>query len=124
MEHSLFDYLPAGALSLLWIVLLLWLITRIRYTLDEQFVRVRLGYWTLRKIALADIEFADTTAPLWNEHWCNTLWACGRVVRLRRKTGLVRNFIITPADRDAFLDQLRTRLAPRIRVAGQQQNES
>jgi hypothetical protein len=111
MEHSLFDYLPAWLPAALWIVLLLWLITRIRYAIDEKFVRVMLGRFTLRKIALADIEFADTTAPLWNEHWCNTLWACGRIVRLRRKTGWVRNFIITPADRDAFLGQLRARLA-------------
>ena len=107
MERSLFDLLPAGALALLWVALLLWLITRIRYTIDDQFVRVVLGRWTLRKVALADIEAVDTEAPWWNEHWCNTLWACGRIVRLRRKTGLIRNFIITPTDRDVFIERVR-----------------
>jgi hypothetical protein len=77
---------------------------------DEKHVRVKLFGATLRKIALSDIEFADTAAPFWNEHWCNTLCACSRVVRLRRKSGLIRNFIITPANRDAFLAEVRSKL--------------
>lgn len=100
--------------EMLWpaalVVLVVWLVFRIRYTVDDAYVRVKLFGVTLRKIALRDIEFADTAAPFWNEHWCNTLWACGRVVRLRRKSGLVRNFIITPANRDEFLAQLRSKL--------------
>jgi len=83
---------------------------RIRYTVDDAYVRVRLFGATLRKIALSDIEFADTASPFWNEHWCNTLWTRGRIVRLRRKSGFVRNFIITPADRDAFLAELQAKL--------------
>ena len=78
--------------------------------MDDRYVRVVLFGATLRKIALSDIEFADTAMPFWNEHWCNTLCACGRIVRLRRKSGLVRNFIITPADRGAFLADLRSKL--------------
>jgi len=100
--------------EMLWPValvgLIFWLVFRIRYTLDNQYVRVQLFGITLRRIALSDIEFADTAAPFWNEHWCNTLWPFGRVVRLRRKSGLVRNFIITPSDRDAFLAELRGKL--------------
>lgn len=101
-------------LELLWplalIVLVVWSVTRIRYAIDEQYVRVKLFGATLRKIALTDIEFADTKCPLWNEHWCNTFFAWSRSVRLRRKTGFARNFIITPANRDAFLDELRSKL--------------
>ena len=101
-------------LAFLWPVALIglmgWCITRIRYTIDERHVRVTLFGVTLRKIALADIEFADTKCPLWNEHWCNTFFAWGRSVRLRRKTGIARNFIITPANRDAFLAELRSKL--------------
>lgn len=89
---------------------LLWLVYRIRYAIDDRAVRVLLGKLTLRKIALADIEFADTAAPCWNEHWCNTLWAKGRVVRIRRKSGWFKNFIITPADRDLFLAELRAKV--------------
>jgi len=92
------------------IVLVFWLVTRIRYTVDEHHVRVKLFGATLRKIALSDIEFADTAMPFWNEHWCNTICACGRIVRLRRKSGFIRNVIITPADRDAFLAELRSKL--------------
>ena len=89
---------------------LLWLVTRIRYVIDDQFVRVRLWRWTLRKIALADIMTVDTKMPFWNEHWCNTYWMFGRVVRIRRKTGWIRNFIITPDNRDEFIHQLQARL--------------
>ena len=62
---------------------------------------------TLRKIALSDIESVDTKTPLWNEHWCTTL-SLKRVVRIRRKSGWFRNFIITPPDRDAFIPELRS----------------
>jgi len=100
--------------EMLWpfalIALILWLVFRIRYTVDNEYVRVVVFGVTVRRIALSDIEFADTAAPFWNEHWCNTLCACGRIVRLRRKSGLVRNFIITPVDRDAFLAELRSKL--------------
>jgi hypothetical protein len=99
-----------AAWSILWVVLLLWLITRIRYTIDDQHVRVMLMGLTLRKVALSDIESVDTSAPLWNEHWCNTYWPWGRTVRIRRKTGLIRNFVITPANRGAFVEELRGRL--------------
>lgn len=85
--------------------------TRIRYIVDDRHVRVKLCALTLRKVALADIEFADTASPFWNEHWCNTFWPFGRTVRLRRKSGLVRNFVITPAHRAAFLAELRSKLS-------------
>jgi hypothetical protein len=103
--------------EMLWpvalVALIFWLVFRIRYTVDDAHVRVQLFGMTLRKIALADIEFADTAAPFWNEHWCNTLRACGRIVRLRRQSGLIRNFIITPANRDAFLAELREKMQRR-----------
>jgi hypothetical protein len=92
------------------VTVMFYLVTRIRYVVDDRHVRVKLFGLTLRKIALADIEFADTVGPFWNEHWCNTFWAFGRVVRLRRRSGLIRNFIITPANRDTFLTELRAKL--------------
>lgn len=97
-------------LPLALVALVLWLITRIRYTIDDRYVRVVLPGVTLRRIALADIESVSTAMPLWNEHWCNTLWPWGRVVCIRRKTGLIRNFIISPANRDAFLQELKSKL--------------
>lgn len=99
-------HLSVGVL-VAWAGFILWLISRIRYRVDQTHVRVVLGPVTLRKIRLVDIEFVDTQAPLWNEHWCNTYRPCGRIVRIRRRTGLIRNFIITPENRDEFIEQLR-----------------
>jgi hypothetical protein len=93
------------------ILLMIWLITRISYTISDKHVRVVLLGLTLRKIVLSDIESVDTRSPFWNEHWCNTLWACGRVVRIRRRSGIMRNFIITPVNCDEFIFELRGRLA-------------
>ncbi len=92
-------------LAIGFLVLLIWLITRLRFVIDNQYVRVVSLGITLRKIAISDIEFVDTKAPLWNEHWCSTL-SLKRVVRIRRKSGLFRNFIITPLERDAFIAEL------------------
>jgi len=87
------------------------MVRHIRYVIDDRFLRVMLGGFTMRKIALSDIEFVDTKTPIWNEHWCNCFIACGRVVRIRRKSGIVRNFIITPKERDLFIEELKNHLA-------------
>jgi len=108
MKPELYLYWPLGL-----IVLVIWLVSRIRYAVDDAYVRVKLFGLTLRRIALADIEFADTAAPLWNEHWCNTFLTASRIVRLRRKSGWFRNFIITPADRESFLSTLDDKLKRR-----------
>ena len=102
--------LPSVLFPIAIVLAVLWVVTRIRYTIDDRYVRVALGRITLRKIALADIESVETQYPLWNEHWCNTVWAFGRIVRLRRRSGCVRNFIITPVNRDEFIRQLNERL--------------
>jgi len=98
-------------IAIVVLVLLVWGVMRILYVIDDRYVRVVLFGFTLRKIALTDIELVDTRGPLWNEHWCNTVWAFGRVVRLRRRSGVFRNFIITPANRDEFIRQLNERLS-------------
>lgn len=105
MKPEMLMFLPLAL-----IVVVFWLVVQIRYVVDEHHVRVKLFGATLRKIALTDIEFADTAMPFWNEHWCNTIFPWGRCVRFRRKTGWIRDFIITPADRDGFLTDLRSKL--------------
>ena len=99
---------------LVWGTFLYWMITRISYVVDDQHLRVVIGGFTLRKIALSDIAFVDTSAPFWNEHWCNTAFAMKRVVRIRRKSGWIKNFIITPANRDDVLRQLQSQLDGRF----------
>jgi hypothetical protein len=92
--------------------LLHYLTTRIRYEIDDRFVCVVWLGSTVRKIALSDIKDVHTKFRFWNEHWCNTLFQCAsRRVTIDRKSGLIRHFIITPANRDAFIAELRTRLS-------------
>ena len=99
-----------AAQILLWGGFLYWVITRIAYVVDDRYLRVVLGRVTLRKIALSDIAFVDTATPFWNEHWCNTFFVGKRVVRIRRRSGWIKNFIITPANRHDLLRQIRSRL--------------
>lgn len=75
------------------------------FTIDRGHVRVRAYGWTVRKVAIEDIEFADRTWVWWNEHYTSTL-NLRRIVRLRRRSGLFKNFVITPREPLAFLREL------------------
>jgi len=79
-----------------------------RYHLGETGVEVKLGSYTARRIRYDDIVEVRNGHPFWNEHWTN-FWPW-RFLTLRRKSGLIRNFVINPADRDAFAAELRRRL--------------
>lgn len=82
------------------------------FAVDDRHVRVRFYGWTARKVALADLAYAARDWPiakmLINEHWTNT-FTSRRIILLRRRTGLFRNFLISPPDPAAFLEELRTR---------------
>ena len=77
----------------------------ITFDISQDMVRIQLFGITLRRIALSDIEFADRTWCWWNEHY-NTTLNPKRIIRLRRRSGIIRNLIITPKDPDAFLSEL------------------
>ncbi len=88
------------------------------YAVTPSEVQVRLGGWVVRRVALSDIERAEARpfGPdlIMNEHYTNVAAkARGVFVILRRKSGLVRNFIINPSDPEAFLADLR-REAPHL----------
>ena len=76
------------------------------FTVDAAHVRVRAYGWTVRQVALTDIEYAARDWAFWNEHWTNTVNP-RRLVLLRRRSGLFRNFLISPADPAAFLAELK-----------------
>jgi hypothetical protein len=82
------------------------------FAVDDHHVRVRFYGWTARKVALADLAYAERDWPiaalLLNEHWTNA-FTSRQIIRLRRRTGLFRNFLISPPDPAAFLAELRTR---------------
>jgi hypothetical protein len=79
-----------------------------RFRVDDAYVRVVVYGFSVRKVALPDIEWADRRCPFWNEHYTSTINP-KKFVRLRRRTGWVKNFIITPADPEAFFTELRSR---------------
>lgn len=90
-------------------VLLTWgVCAGMSFEVDGTHVRVLMYGRTIRKVALADVEWADRRWDFWNEHYAVSLRP-SRVVRLRRRTGLFRSFIITPPDADGFVGRLRER---------------
>ncbi len=90
---------------------ILYGIHQMQYEIDDCYIRVTWFGFTLRKMALKDIEDVHIEFRFWNEHWTNTLgkFVCRRVT-IPRKSGFVRNFTIAPQDREAFLANLRARL--------------
>ena len=78
------------------------------FRVDDEHVRVVVYRFTVRKVALTDIAWADRSCPLWNEHYTSSLNR-KKVVRLRRRTGVIKNFIITPSDPESFFAELRER---------------
>jgi len=56
-------------------------------------------------VALSDIEYAAQDWAFWNEHWTNTVKP-GKMVLLRRRTGLFKNFLISPSSPIVFLNEL------------------
>lgn len=79
-----------------------------RFRVDDAFVRVVVYGFSVRKVALPDIEWADRRCPFWNEHYTSSLNP-KKLVRLRRRTGWIKNFIITPPDPETFFAELRSR---------------
>jgi hypothetical protein len=75
------------------------------YTVDGAYLRVRFYGYSARKVALNDIEWAAQDWVFWNEHWTNTMNP-ERLVLLRRRTGLFKNFLISPPSPPEFLREL------------------
>jgi hypothetical protein len=99
-------------LALTFCASLVWaLCANITYSIDTTHVRVLFFGCTLRKIALNDIEFADKSWKWWNEHYNNSLIP-SRIIRIRRRSGWIRNFIITPHAPDVFLSDLASKGVP------------
>ncbi|MFM9001760.1 MAG: hypothetical protein ACKORB_09105 [Opitutia bacterium] len=106
---ELFVHLLPLFIALAVAVILVWAVCAgMSFAVDGSHVRVRMCGFTVRKVALADIEWADRRWDFWNEHYAVSLRP-SRVVRLRRRTGLFRSFIITPPDADSFVALLRER---------------
>lgn len=62
----------------------------------------------IRKIRLSDIESVSKRRKRWAENWRNTWRPRHRRLVIRRKTGLLKEFVITPAYRYEFRNRLET----------------
>ena len=78
------------------------------FAVDEAYLRVCVYGWTVRKIALSDIEWAVQDWCFWNEHYTNAVNP-KKMILLRRRTGLFKNFLLSPPSPQAFLQELAAR---------------
>lgn len=93
-----------GALALLvGVFVALGLMTRIRYRVGSRHVKVRLFGLCIRRVALKNIEsVSKRPGDGWAERWYCTLRPKHRMLVIRKKRGLFKNFIITPKNRYVF----------------------
>jgi hypothetical protein len=87
--------------------LFVWLVSRLRYRIGSRHVKVILFGITLRRVALGNIDaVSKRQGDGWAEHWWSTFRPKHRLLVLRRKRGLIRNFVITPKNRYIFRTDL------------------
>jgi hypothetical protein len=80
-----------------------WAMTRIRYRVGSRHLKVVLFGIRLRRVALDSIESVSKRAgDGWTERWWSTLKPKHRLLIIRRRRGLVRNFAVTPKNRYVF----------------------
>ena len=87
------------------------LASRLRYVLTGRHLKVTLFGLCLRRIRLADIECVSKQQAHWAEKWYNTLKPAHRMLVIRRRRGLFKDFIITPRNRYVFRTELERSLA-------------
>jgi len=96
------------------------LITRLRYAITERHLKVTLFGVCLRRIKLADIDSVSKRQSIWAEKWYCTLRPYHRMLVIRRRRGLFRDFIITPQNRYVFKSELE-RAVSRLKSEGNSQ---
>ncbi len=76
----------------------------ISYRITDTSLQVRILGGVVRRIRLADIEEVHRRGALIHENWSSLkFW---NSVTIRRRSGLFRNFVISPDDPDAFVVRL------------------
>ena len=87
-------------------VVLMFLLTvgTISYRITDTTLDVRIVGRVIRRVRLADIEDVHRRGALVHENWSSLkFW---NSVTVRRRSGLFRNFVITPDHPDAFVARL------------------
>lgn len=100
--------LVGAGVVVVFVAVLMGGIATLRYRITGRDVEVLIFGWCVRRIRLKDIEYVRRGSVFWNEHWTNfKIW---NSVTLRRKSGWVRNFVITPANPTGFIAELAQKL--------------
>jgi hypothetical protein len=90
-----------------FVVLILWMTTRLQYRIGSQHLKILLFGIPLRKIALADIKRISKRRPSRAaEYWYNTLQPGHRLLAIQRNSGLRKFVVISPRNRYIFLADL------------------
>jgi len=87
-------------------VVLTFLVTAgtISYRITDTALEVLILGRAMRRVRLADIEDVHRRGALVHENWSSLkFW---NSVTIRRRSGLLRNFVITPDDPDGFVARL------------------
>ncbi len=87
-------------------------VSTIRYRITESALEVLILGMVVRRILLADIEEVHRRGCLVHENWSGPkFW---NSVTVRRRTGFLKNLVISPDDPDRFVERLRDSVARRI----------
>lgn len=93
-----------GAVVLLFLALL----GTIGYRLTESALEVRILGRAVRRVLLSDIAEVHRRGALLHENWSGPrFW---NSVTIRRRTGLLKNFVISPDEPDRFVARLLERI--------------
>ena len=103
MEGLLIVFLGVLALVVMYVALRV----RLDYRISRGRLEVRLFGVRLRRIALDDVDRISKYHDGWAENWSNTFRPRKRRLVLRRKSGLLREFVITPEYRYVFKRKLK-----------------
>jgi hypothetical protein len=92
---------------LVFALLCIWLLTRLRYHLTPRHVKITLLGLCLRRIRLEDIEsVSKRRSGGWAENWSSTFRPNHRMLVIRCHRGLRKNIVITPKNRYIFKTDL------------------
>jgi hypothetical protein len=84
---------------------LLAVIATIRYRITGEALEVLVLGLVARRVLLTDIEEVHRRGAFVRESWCGLkFW---NSVTIRRRSGLLRNFVISPDDPETFAERLR-----------------
>ena len=108
MSHVNLKLAAVACFQIALLAALIYGIGTLHYRITDRAVEVLIFGCCFRRIRLDDIEYVRRGSTFWNEHWTNfKLWNC---VTLRRKSGWLRNFIITPDNPTGFIAELAQKL--------------